>query len=142
MKQILLVLMLVLFSLSACDISTGPGGDPPPESGALQKQIVDAGNAFGLELFREIAQDAADENIFISPLSVAMALGMTLNGAGNETYEAMKNTLGFGDMTQEEINLTYQEPTNQTIGFGGRWRYCWDVYSPVSRWSRCPGTSG
>ncbi|MFC1629078.1 serpin family protein, partial [Gemmatimonadota bacterium] len=49
-----------------------------------------------------------DANIFISPLSVSMALGMTLNGATGETYTAMKETLELAGLTEEEINQAYR----------------------------------
>ncbi|NMB82544.1 MAG: serpin family protein, partial [Ignavibacteria bacterium] len=37
-----------------------------------------------------------------------MALGMTLNGAEGNTYEAMRNTLSLSGITQQEINESYQ----------------------------------
>ena len=37
-----------------------------------------------------------------------MALGMAYNGSAGTTEEAMRSTLGFGDMTFEEINETFQ----------------------------------
>ena len=58
--------------------------------------LIEADNAFALKLFREIeAQEAIDSNIFVSPLSVSMALGMTYNGAAGETQQAMAQTLEF-----------------------------------------------
>lgn len=75
---------------------------------SFEKQLVASDNSFGLKLFREVAQQRKNENVFISPLSVAMALGMTLNGASGETYEAMQNTLELAGLSQEEINQSYQ----------------------------------
>lgn len=75
---------------------------------SFEKQLVASDNRFGLKLFREVAQQRKNENVFISPLSVAMALGMTLNGASGETYEAMQNTLELAGLSQEEINQSYQ----------------------------------
>ena len=45
-----------------------------------ERSIIASDNQFGFKLFKEISQEK-NENIFISPLSVAMALGMTYNGA-------------------------------------------------------------
>lgn len=75
---------------------------------SFEKQLVDSDNRFGLKLFREVVKHKKGENVFISPLSVAMALGMTLNGANGETYEAMQNTLELAGLSQEEINQSYQ----------------------------------
>lgn len=75
---------------------------------SFEKQLVASDNRFGLRLFREVVEHKKGENVFISPLSVAMALGMTLNGASGETYEAMRNTLELAGLSQEEINQSYQ----------------------------------
>jgi serpin B len=82
---------------------------PPRDLTALEKRLVQSDNQFGLKLFKEInQQEAATKNIFISPLSVSMALGMTLNGANGETKTAMEQTLELAGLTTEEINQSYQ----------------------------------
>jgi len=73
-----------------------------------EQQLVESGNTFGFELFKEIVEQEGDKNIFISPLSVSMALGMTLNGADDDTCEAMKQTLELVGLTEEDINKSYQ----------------------------------
>ncbi len=73
-----------------------------------EKALVTADNSFGLKLFREILKDQNDQNVFISPLSVAMALGMTYNGADGTTRDAMQQTLELAGMNLEEINESYQ----------------------------------
>jgi serpin B len=76
----------------------------------LEKRVVDSDNNFGLKLFREVIQAEPDKskNVFISPLSVSMALGMTLNGANGGTLEAMQETLELAGLTTEEINQSYK----------------------------------
>ena len=56
-------------------------------------------------LFRSRREESG--NIFISPLSVSMALGMTLNGADGKTATAMKNTLALQGLAMPEINESY-----------------------------------
>jgi serpin B len=75
---------------------------------SFEKQLVQSGNVFGIELFKKINELEQDKNIFISPLSVSMALGMTLNGADGTTFEAMQSTLELGGMSQTQINESYQ----------------------------------
>ena len=60
------------------------------------KAVVTANNSFGFNLFKTV-NEATEEtkNIVISPLSVSMALGMTMNGAESDTRVAMESTLGF-----------------------------------------------
>ncbi|MBM3242175.1 serpin family protein [Candidatus Poribacteria bacterium] len=72
-----------------------------------ERSIVASDNQFGFKLFKEISQEK-DENIFISPLSVAMALGMTYNGANGSTQEAMQKTLELSGLTLQEINESYK----------------------------------
>jgi serpin B len=73
-----------------------------------ETQLVESGKKFGLELFKKIVEEQPDTNIFISPLSVSMALGMALNGADGETYTAMQQTLEFDGLTNQEINEAYE----------------------------------
>jgi serpin B len=74
-----------------------------------EQQLIEADNAFGLKLFREIhAEEPDGSNIFISPLSVAMALGMAYNGADGTTQQAMQETLELHGMSLDEVNRSYR----------------------------------
>lgn len=64
---------------------------------------------FGLKLFQELRREQGNRNIFISPLSISMALSMTLNGAAGETETAMKRALGFEGIALDEVNKSYHE---------------------------------
>jgi len=95
--------------------SDGPPGDPPPLLTALPRALTPAEtgiaravNTFAFDLLRQAHAEDPTETIFLSPLSASMALGMTMNGAANGTFDAMRATLGFGDLTQEQINTGYQ----------------------------------
>jgi serpin B len=71
-------------------------------------QVIQGEVAFGFELLRQVhSQEARGENIFISPLSVAMALGMAHNGAAGGTEAAMRETLELGEATPAEIGAAY-----------------------------------
>jgi len=97
--------ILVLFILIT-SLGYGCGGARGLTIG--EQQLVESSNTFGFELFQKIVDQEGDKNIFISPLSVSMALGMTLNGADGDTYDAMKQTLELAGLTEEEINKSYQ----------------------------------
>ncbi len=73
-----------------------------------EKQVVDADVHFGLDLFRAVSEEDARKNVFISPLSVSMALGMTLNGAVGETKGQMQETLALAGLSDAEINEAYR----------------------------------
>jgi len=73
-----------------------------------EKSLVQSDNKFGLKLFKEIIKEEKDKNVFISPLSVSMALGMTYNGANGSTQEAMQKTLELNGLTIQEVNESYK----------------------------------
>lgn len=79
----------------------------PRELTTQEKKLIEADRPFSYELFRKIAKQDFSKNVFISPLSISMALGMTLNGAADSTQIAMKNALHLQGMDQESINKSY-----------------------------------
>jgi len=70
--------------------------------------MVTAANSFGFNLLKEVNTSFADSNVFLSPLSASMALGMTMNGAEGTTFTEMRSTLGFGPRSYEELNTAYR----------------------------------
>ena len=81
--------------------------DPEPASIDIDMNVVTANTQFGFNLFDEIRKTEQDKNIFISPLSISIALAMTLNGASDETEQAMANTLQLQGLDTEAINTGY-----------------------------------
>jgi serpin B len=110
MRLLAKIIVLVTLAVASCgEQSTAPENNTPRLLTDAEQRVVDADNAFGLKLFREIAAAEMDtENIFISPLSVSMALGMTANGAAGATLEAMMNTLEFSGLGMHEMNSSYR----------------------------------
>src|SRR5687767_10309825 len=89
--------LLGFFAAACSSDSTGPEREPVREFTVHEVQAADATVSFGLELFQQVSKlDPAKPNLMLSPLSVSMALGMTMNGAEGETYQAMRSSLGFG----------------------------------------------
>jgi plastocyanin len=72
-------------------------------------QALQAGNDFGFELLRRLHAERSDDaaNVFISPLSLSMALGMLLNATGGETFNAMADALGLNGPLMTEANDAY-----------------------------------
>ncbi len=110
MKRLWLILsVLILFLFNSCDNFNDEIKNPPPRDlTAAEKLLVNSDNAFGLKLFQALNKADPDSNTLISPLSISMALGMTLNGAADSTYEAMKNTLELAGFSETDINEAYQ----------------------------------
>jgi serine protease inhibitor len=111
------VFLLVIVILFGCaDDPLSPKRDTPRELTATEQELVNSYNAFGFNLFREVTSQEEDINVFMSPLSVSMALGMTMNGADGATLEAMKMTLEFSGLTMEEIDQSYKSLMELLIG--------------------------
>lgn len=88
LSRCIAVTVITILFLQCGQNSVDSSNQPPRALSSGETQLVDSGNKFGFKLFKGIVQDQPDSNIFISPLSVSMALGMTYNGANGSTREA------------------------------------------------------
>jgi len=104
----ILVLLISFFLLQCSKNSVSPENPTLRELTSAEKTLVESDNRFGLRLFREMVADEKDSNVFISPLSVSMALGMTYNGANGETETAMQNALELSGLSLQEVNESYK----------------------------------
>jgi len=75
----------------------------------VNTSLVTANTNFGFNLFNEIRKAEQNQNIFISPFSVSVALVITLNGASGETEQAMTRTLQLQGLGAESINTGYAQ---------------------------------
>ena len=105
-------LVLAIFVFGSCEKT----GNLTPEKNeemkpitlnAKSKMLVEADNNFGLELFRRIHAEETG-NFTISPLSISLALAMTLNGAVGDTRTAMEEAMKLNGFSPDEINTNYK----------------------------------
>ena len=75
----------------------------------VDSNVPIANNDFGFNLINSIWQTEQNQNIFISPFSISIALTMTLNGAANQTEQAMIDTLQLQDVGIDSINSSYAQ---------------------------------
>lgn len=117
-KTILWLLFFGLMAIGCSEVPTSPSGDdgepeiiaPPVIFDTPQAALINSQNRFGLKLFTSLnGFENPDKNLFISPLSVSMALGMTMNGAVGATREAMEQTLEYQGLSRDEINQVYRD---------------------------------
>jgi serpin B len=104
-----------LLLLAACTGSTEESHGPPPLLTALpralsaaESRMVSAGNQFGFDLLQQSRRGAPDANLFISPVSISMALGMTINGASGTTFDSMRTAMRLAGTSIDEINAGYR----------------------------------
>jgi serine protease inhibitor len=105
MRPILMLCGVAAAVLSGCG---GDAGTKPPKEMTQPVQITDEVRAanvqFALTMLQQLDDPKAGENLCFSPLSLALALSMTLNGAEGETYDAIAKTLGYTEQQLDAVN--------------------------------------
>ncbi len=82
-----------------------PDGTPVEVSPQVAARTTD----FAFNFFKGVqATQPAQENLFVSPLSLQMALGMLLNGAEGETAQQITKTLKMEGVSQSDLNQAYK----------------------------------
>ena len=114
MKKLLIIVLVALLACSYGCVEAAENNDeagsnskPPVDKAAdavLIPDYVTANTAFGFGLFHALAGEEYAENLFISPVSIGMALGMTVNGAHGGTREAMLEALNLDSLTLDQVN--------------------------------------
>lgn len=95
-------------ALLAAGLVASPG--PGVRGGPAESVVADTAarplyESFGTALFRDAAQHGSG-NVFVSPVSAGVALGMAYGGARGATREEMGRALGFGAMAPESVAAT------------------------------------
>ncbi len=75
------------------------GRKQPQEGG-----IVAADNAFGFDVLGQLVSKDAAKNVFVSPVSLALALAIVENGAKEDTLAGIAQTLHLNDKTVSSVN--------------------------------------
>jgi serpin B len=112
-----LFLIIIVASLSLVvsrailnPVST-PASDPVAvDLNSSEQSILLSDQAFAFKFFERlfIEESKEDENFMVSPLSLSMALAMTLNGTANETKTAMQQALNMSNFSDDELNAYYK----------------------------------
>lgn len=104
--------MLAAAMLFSC---TGDNVDPANEVNAVEipASVSKGTTSFAFDFIHAIqTAQPADENLFVSPLSLHMALGMLLNGADTETAQEIKKALKMDNVALSELNAAYKTLIN------------------------------
>lgn len=93
---------------SEATVSTGPINALPRTLSVAENKVIAASNDFAFGLFQTGNADQHKANVFISPLSASMALGMTANGANGSTYDEMIAALKLTGATRADVGEGYK----------------------------------
>lgn len=91
-------------STSVAATEAQPSVSKQPGDEGVNAKLVTANTRLSFKLFRELLKKQPNENIFISPASVTIALDMVYNGANGKTQQAIAQTLELQGMSLQEIN--------------------------------------
>lgn len=99
-----MISMTVIALMTAVSLSSEPS--KIPEETLYRNELAQSVNSFSFETFKKLC-DSEKSNLFISPLSISYALGMTYNGAVNETRSEMNDVLKYSGLTDSQLNMGY-----------------------------------
>ncbi|MBD3383324.1 serpin family protein [candidate division KSB1 bacterium] len=108
MIQIVAVIFLVMCLYCSRDFGSQPAHASFDDLTAAEANVLESSDRFGFALFQKLAETESEKNLFLSPLSVSMAMAMAYNGAENQTAAELKNTLGYEGFSQKELNQAYK----------------------------------
>ncbi|MCK5800966.1 MAG: serpin family protein, partial [Deltaproteobacteria bacterium] len=116
MRQVLRIVVaglagvFALFSVSACgppELETIRALPRPLSVG--EQTLIRQNTAWSLGLLRQVvAEQGQARNVFLSPLSAGMALGMAANGARNATAKEMHAVLALDGLSPQAIRDAYR----------------------------------
>ena len=117
-KTLLLAGMLGL--LAACQNEDSNPYEPKERKDIVlsrsEERMMEESSEFAFRFFKQVNQTEVKEpNWMVSPLSASFALGMITNGAGGNTLDEMKATLGFSDLSLDEMNAYYRKLADELL---------------------------
>ncbi len=120
----LLGICAALFVGTGCESDSPSGwGEDTPRHDIVLTTKSEKVNArvqdFSFRFLREMAGEEKS-NFCVSPLSASLCLGMVLNGAEGNTLAELRETLGYGDLSKEEINAYARQMQEELPKMDGR----------------------
>ncbi len=105
--------------LAAAALLAAACAEPPPRPRTItelpralsagEQALVAADGRFAFALLHAVtAQESPDSNLFLSPFSVSMALGMAVNGAAGATRDSMLHALQMDGLALAAVDSGYR----------------------------------
>jgi serpin B len=81
---------------------------------SIDSNVVDMLNSFSISLYNNLYED---KNVFVSPLSVYLALGMVYNGSNGLTREEMTSVLNANNIDLDDFNILVRDLQYLLLGY-------------------------
>lgn len=110
MKTLIQLLTMVLI-FTGCNSQNEPNITKDADKLMLRaglEERVGQDNEFAFDLLKQTITESKETNVFVSPLSVSIALGMAWNGANGQTRTEMETALKMSGMSVADINEYYK----------------------------------
>ncbi len=112
MKKLIQFFAMVILS-SSCATQNDPIVKIPKDADPIvlsvnQEKRVSQDNEFAFDLLKKTITSSGETNVFVSPLSVSIALGMAWNGANGQTKTEMETALKMSGMSVDDVNSYYK----------------------------------
>jgi len=126
MKKIEIVIIIIIITalllasipiISSCAKDNGDIGIVPVVSGEksdelankVDQGLVGSNTDFAFNIFSRLIIEDSGQNVFISPLSILLAIAMTYNGAIGDTNLGIAEAMEFSGMDMEELNQGFSD---------------------------------
>lgn len=109
LSHLFIIAALLIIFPAGCSQDKGVPGPVEGRPVNLSPRVAARTSDFAFDLLRRLDEtEPAGDNIFVSPLSLHVALGMLLNGAEGETRDGILKALKAGELSVEELNQAYR----------------------------------
>jgi serine protease inhibitor len=112
MKPLIKHLFGISLAMAACNGSDSINQDVTTETqkiAGIPARFSAQNTSFAFDLLKKVNENEKSKNVFLSPLSVNVALGMLLNGAENTTAAEIQVANRTEGIALAELNNTYQK---------------------------------
>jgi serine protease inhibitor len=112
-KQIIYYLFFIVLTLWGCEKNMLEPGNPAELRSLTfeEKALIEQSNHVAFEFLSHLNQKDPGNNLFFSPLSIGIALGMMNNGMDHQGNEHFNKLMGFSG-SDVQVNKTFSELTS------------------------------
>lgn len=104
MKTLLMGLVALVLLGTSCNKTPNISD----ESEVFRNKLLEANNAFSIDLLQQTHQENDSANLVLSPLSLTVGLSVLANGAEGATRESILTALEMQGLSLTDVNQTYK----------------------------------